>query len=151
MCYFSGCVTYLLLKKYRQIKISKMKQVGMWCLTLTCALATVFLKYDWNRGRGPPGQWLKIPLVFIDRIMWSFCVGWTVFACSTNRGGVVRRFLSWSAFVPLSRLCFGIYIVHVPFFFIKSNIARERIFYSHFSLVSTGVWMFQNPACCSEM
>ncbi|XP_037505113.2 nose resistant to fluoxetine protein 6 [Rhipicephalus sanguineus] len=135
MCYFAGCVTYFLLKKYGQVKISQMKQIGMWCLTLTCALATVFLKYDWNRGRGPPGEWIKIPLAFIDRLMWSFCIGWTVFACSTRRGGVLWNFLSWRAFVPLSRLCFGIYIVHVPLFFIKSNIARERIFYSHFTLV----------------
>nr|XP_037284188.1 nose resistant to fluoxetine protein 6-like [Rhipicephalus microplus] len=135
MCYFAGCVTYFLLKKYGQVKISQMKQIGMWCLTLACALATVFLKYDWNRGHGPRGELIKIPLVFIDRLMWSFCISWTVFACSTRRGGVLWNFLSWKAFVPLSRLCFGIYIVHVPLFFIKSNIARERIFYSHFTLV----------------
>ncbi|XP_075734387.1 nose resistant to fluoxetine protein 6-like [Rhipicephalus microplus] len=135
MCYFAGCVTYFLLKKYGQVKISQMKQIGMWCLTLVCALSTVFLKYDWNRGHGPRGEWIKVPLVFIDRLMWSFCISWTVFACSTRRGGVLWNFLSWKAFVPLSRLCFGIYIVHVPLFFIKSNIARERIFYSHFTLV----------------
>ncbi|XP_037557843.1 nose resistant to fluoxetine protein 6 [Dermacentor silvarum] len=135
MCYFSGCVTFLLLKKYGQVKISQTKQIGMWCLTLTCALATLFLKYDWNRGHGPTGEWIKIPLAFIERLMWSFCIGWTVFACSTRRGGVLWSFLSWRVFVPLSRLCFGIYIIHVPLFFIKSNIARERIFYSHFTLV----------------
>lgn len=135
ICYYSGCMTCLLVKRYRHTKISKAKQLGMWCLTLTCALACLFLKYDWNRGRGPTQQWIKIPLCFIDRLMWSVCISWTVFACATRRGGPLCSFLSWKAFVPLSRLCFGIYIVHVPFFFIKSNMARERIFYSHFTLV----------------
>lgn len=142
ICYYSGCMTCLLVKKYRHTKISKAKQIGMWCLTLTCALACLFLKYDWNRGRGPTDQWIKIPLSFIDRMMWSLCISWTVFACATRRGGPLCSLLSWKAFVPLSRLCFGIYIVHVPFFFIKSSMARERIFYSHFTLVLQTLGVF---------
>ncbi|XP_037509515.2 nose resistant to fluoxetine protein 6 [Rhipicephalus sanguineus] len=63
-------------------------------------------------------------------------MAWIWFACTTGRGGFVNRFLSWNALVPLGRLSFGVYLIHVPFYHLMHRISRERRFYSHFVLVS---------------
>ncbi|KAK8759179.1 hypothetical protein V5799_003194 [Amblyomma americanum] len=60
--------------------------------------------------------------------------------------GLLCEFLSWDAFVPLSRLSFGVYLVHSPFFLLTFHISRERIYFSHFFIVtlffSALVWCF---------
>lgn len=94
------------------------------------------MKIEWYRSSERAAESKRVFYAFTDRILWSICVAWFVFACSTGRGGFVNRFLSWNGFVPLSRLSFGVYLIHSPFFILMYNIARERIFFSHFTLVS---------------
>ncbi|XP_042148906.1 nose resistant to fluoxetine protein 6-like [Ixodes scapularis] len=56
--------------------------------------------------------------------------------------GFLGSFLSWGAFVPLSRLSFGIYILHMPYFVTSYYVARERIFYSFYSVISKTISIF---------
>ncbi|KAL1438074.1 hypothetical protein MTO96_010416 [Rhipicephalus appendiculatus] len=134
VCYFSGCLTFLLVEKYGKTKISKMIQASLWCISLFCGLYCLFMKIEWYRSSERAAESKRMFYAFTDRILWSICVAWFVFTCSTGRGGIVNRFLSWNGFVPLSRLSFGVYLIHSPFFILMYNIARERVFFSHFTL-----------------
>ncbi|XP_050052461.2 nose resistant to fluoxetine protein 6-like [Dermacentor andersoni] len=96
----------------------------------------MFMKIEWYRSYQRPTETRRLFVAFTDRILWSICLAWFVFACATGRGGFVNRFLSWGAFVPLSRLSFGVYLVHSPIFTLIYYTSRERIFFSHFTLVS---------------
>lgn len=136
VCFFSGCVTFLMTQKYGTRKISKVLQGACWCLGLSCGLYCLFMKHDWYRSDGRATEARRMLYAFTDRILWSICLSWFVFACASNRAGPVSRFLSWEGFLPLSRLSFGVYLIHSPFFLLSSHIARERIFYSHYTLVS---------------
>ncbi|KAH7984331.1 hypothetical protein HPB52_019435 [Rhipicephalus sanguineus] len=136
VCYFSGCLTFLLVEKYGKTKISKMIQASLWCISLFCGLYCLFMKIEWYRSSERAAESKRMFYAFTDRILWSICVAWFVFTCSTGRGGIVNRFLSWNGFVPLSRLSFGVYLIHSPFFILMYHIARERVFFSHFTLVS---------------
>lgn len=144
--YFAGCLTCLLDQKYRHVKISKLKLLPMWCLGTFCCLTCFFIKYDWNRGRNPTEQWAKILISIGNNISGSIFLGWLAFSCASGRGGVISRLLSWKPLVPLSRLSFGVYCIHDPFLFFYFALTRERIFFSHFTLVvlTLGVFVF----CC---
>ncbi|KAH6945047.1 hypothetical protein HPB50_006968 [Hyalomma asiaticum] len=48
----------------------------------------------------------------------------------------ICKFLSWNAFVPLSRLAFGVYLIHVPFIQLFFHISRERVPLLHYMVVS---------------
>ncbi|KAH7982759.1 hypothetical protein HPB52_006940 [Rhipicephalus sanguineus] len=115
VCYFSGCMTFIFVEQYGKAKISKV---------------------DWNLNGDLASQTKRTALAFIDRILWSVFMAWFWFSCATGRGGFINRFLSWDGFVPLGRLSFGVYLVHVPFYHLMHRISRERRFYSHFVLVS---------------
>lgn len=136
VCFFSGCITLLLVEKYREVKISKLVQASLWCVGLSCGFYHLFMKIDWYRSSAPTSESGKLFYAFSDRIVWSICIAWITFACSTGRGGILNRFLSWDGFVPLSRLSFGVYLIHSPFYLFMYHIARERVFFSHFTLVS---------------
>ena len=44
---------------------------------------------------------------------WSLALGWIVFSCHKGYGGIVNDFLSWRAFLPLSKLTFAAYLNHI--------------------------------------
>lgn len=135
VAFFLGAITQLLLIKYSSVKITKVFQAGMWLMSATCGLTAILSMYEWNRGEYPP-EWAKLSFAFSERLLWSVWLSWLTFACSTGRGGFISTFLSWGAFVPLSRLSFGVYLLHVPYYFIRLYTARERLFFSHFTMVT---------------
>ncbi|KAH7980198.1 hypothetical protein HPB49_013746 [Dermacentor silvarum] len=146
VCYFSGCITFFLVAWFRERKIPKMFQIAAWLLAVASGLCCIFMKTAWYRTDNPTTEFGNLSTAFFDRILWSICLIWITLACATGRGGFLCKFLSWSAFTPLSRLAFGVYIVHFPFAHLTMHISRERMFYSHFFIVSfffyVLVWSF---------
>ncbi|XP_075543167.1 nose resistant to fluoxetine protein 6-like isoform X2 [Dermacentor variabilis] len=146
VCYFSGCITFFLVARFRKREIPKTFQIAAWLLAVSSGLTCIFVKIAWYRTKDPTTEFGKLSTAFFDRILWSIFLIWITLACATGRGGFLCTFLSWSAFTPLSRLTFGVYIVHLPFAQLTMHISRERLHYSHFFIVSFSfsvlVWSF---------
>ncbi|KAL3181652.1 hypothetical protein MRX96_036563 [Rhipicephalus microplus] len=136
VCFFSGCMTFFFVEKYGKVNISKTLMAVLWCIALLCGLSCVFMKLEWNMKTERPSETKRMFVAFVDRILWSSCVSWFWFTCTTGRGGFLNRFLSWDGFVPLARISFGVYLIHLPFYNLMHRISRERRFYSHFTMVS---------------
>ncbi|KAH7938271.1 hypothetical protein HPB49_022020 [Dermacentor silvarum] len=112
-------------------------QAACWCAALFCGLFCLFVRHLWYRSDGRASEPTRMAHAFTDRILWSVCVAWFMFACATSRAGPLSRFLSWEGLLPLSRLSFGAYLLHVPIQTLSYFIARERTFFSHYTLVSS--------------
>lgn len=48
----------------------------------------------------------------LSRTLWGVSLGWTVIACSTGNARLVNKILSYKLFVPLSRLCYCMYLLN---------------------------------------
>ncbi|KAL1424888.1 hypothetical protein MTO96_019750 [Rhipicephalus appendiculatus] len=107
VCYFSGCMTCLIVADFRKSKISKTLQLAGWCISVSFALFCVFVKLPW---------YLK------GESHHERC-----------RGGPVTKFLSWNAFVPFSRLSYGVFLIHLPLFELMMHSSRERVHFSEFN------------------
>ncbi|XP_077501007.1 ankyrin repeat and BTB/POZ domain-containing protein 1-like isoform X2 [Amblyomma americanum] len=136
VCYFTGCITFFAVASFKRSKMPKVLQATAWCIAVACGMCCIFMKTVWYRTRDPTTEFGKLSAAFFDRILWSIFLAWITLSCATGRGGFLNKFLSWSAFTPLSRLAFGVYIIHLPFIHLCLHISRERIFFSHFSVVS---------------
>ncbi|XP_077501011.1 ankyrin repeat and BTB/POZ domain-containing protein 1-like isoform X1 [Amblyomma americanum] len=136
VCYFTGCITFFAVASFKRSKMPKVLQATAWCIAVACGMCCIFIKTVWYRTRDPTTEFGKLSAAFFDRILWSIFLAWITLSCATGRGGFLNKFLSWSAFTPLSRLAFGVYIIHLPFIHLCLHISRERIFFSHFSVVS---------------
>lgn len=137
MCYFSGCITFLIMDDFRQRKITKAMRLAGWCMASACMLCCVFMKIAWYRSPNPTSVVGNLLAAFSDRFLWSVFLAWTMLVCSTGRGGVVAKFLSCDVFVPLSKLSFGVYLIHLPFIELMAHASRERLYFSHFTQIST--------------
>ena len=47
-----------------------------------------------------------------SKTLWSLALGWVIFSCHKGYGGVVNSFLSWKAWIPLSKLSYAAYLIH---------------------------------------
>ncbi|XP_065299088.1 nose resistant to fluoxetine protein 6-like [Dermacentor albipictus] len=146
VCYFSGCVTFLLMGDFKKRNITTGMQVAAWCVSVGCGLISVFAKLAWYRSPSPTSEAVTLLVAFFDRILWSVFIVWFTLACASGRGGFVGKFLSWNVFVPLSKLSFGVYLIHVPFIQVMLHASREKILWSKFNLVtlwfSVLIWSF---------
>ncbi|XP_077505899.1 nose resistant to fluoxetine protein 6-like [Amblyomma americanum] len=133
VCYFSGCITFLIMDDFRRLKMSKGTQLVGWCVATSCCLCVVFMKAPWYHRPNPASQFVKILATVSDRLLWSLFLAWTTLACSTGRGGFVGRFLSCNVFVPLSKLSCGVYLIHFPLILLMLHASRERLHLSHFT------------------
>lgn len=140
--YFVGCLTAILLQKYRKAEISLVTEVVMWCASAACAVTCILARHRWNSGTIDPGAWQDVAFAFFDRLLWSVFLGWLTIACARGRAGFIGTFLSWEAFVPLSRMSFGVYLVHLPYFVAMCFVSRERMFYSMLGVISATFSIF---------
>ncbi|XP_075558963.1 nose resistant to fluoxetine protein 6-like isoform X2 [Dermacentor variabilis] len=115
VCFFSGCMTLLVLDDFSNRKISKV---------------------PWYTRRDAPSGAAKLVAAFFERVLWSLFLAWVTLTCATGRGGFVGRFLSSSVFAPLSKLSFNVYLIHYPFLMAMLHATRERIHFSHFNQVT---------------
>ncbi|XP_075539822.1 nose resistant to fluoxetine protein 6-like [Dermacentor variabilis] len=146
VCYFGGCMTYLVVDDFKERKISKWFQQVCWYGSVACCLFCVFVKFAWYRSPNPVSAGVALLAAFLDRILWTLFLAWITLACSTGRGGALSKLLSWNAYVPLSKLSFGVYLIHVPFLHLLFRASRERMFWSIFNqltlLFLLLVWSF---------
>nr|XP_054931451.1 uncharacterized protein LOC129386951 [Dermacentor andersoni] len=89
VCYFGGCMTYLVLEDFKERKISKRFQQVCWYGSVACCLFCVFVKFAWYRSPNPVSMGVALLAAFLDRILWTLFLVWITLACSTGRGVAV--------------------------------------------------------------
>lgn len=110
--FFAGIwVGWLLFKTRGQtLKISKLAVLALWAASTGLALTVIYGIFPWH---DPTYDISKLEGTFyagLSRFTWAVAVSWVMFACIKGYGGIVNKFLSWSAFMPLGRLCFCVYL-----------------------------------------
>ncbi|XP_025111704.1 nose resistant to fluoxetine protein 6-like [Pomacea canaliculata] len=83
-----------------------------WAVATGCALSVLYGLHGASTG-SPMTLATSAFYNAVSRHVWGACVCWVVVACVTGNGGFVNTILSWSAFVPLSRLTYCIYLLHI--------------------------------------
>ncbi|XP_077525581.1 nose resistant to fluoxetine protein 6-like isoform X2 [Haemaphysalis longicornis] len=141
VCYFGGCITFFAVQKYRKENMSKFVKVAMWGAAMGCGAACVLYRFDWTRGV-EHSDVANVLLALWDRTIWTIGLSALTFLCATRRGGVVQRLLSCAPLAVLSRLTFGVYLIHYPFFYVWLTAARERTYQNIFNMVSSSVVVF---------
>ena len=110
---------YMVMESGRQYRIHRYSQVLGSILMTLIALACLFATYpDYIL---PEGLSRPVLLVYqtLSRPLWSMAVGWLLFVCSINQGGVINQVLSWPVWAPLARLNYSCYLVHATVIYIS--------------------------------
>ena len=73
-------------------------------------LSNLFAKY--SPGHPSWSMFQTIMYNCFSKTLWSLALGWIIFSCHKGYGGIVNSFLSWKAWIPLSKLTYAAYLIH---------------------------------------
>ncbi|CAC5392295.1 unnamed protein product [Mytilus coruscus] len=111
--YLVGMFTgYLLYRTRCNIRISKYLNLLGWGIATGVSMAVLYGLYDDMNGERLSTE-MSALYNTVHRTVWGACVAWVIFACATGYGGFVNVILSWKGFIPLSRLTYMAYLVHI--------------------------------------
>ncbi|ESP03045.1 hypothetical protein LOTGIDRAFT_230482 [Lottia gigantea] len=80
----------------------------------TAGLLVNYLTYDQVIGDHTPwGPDSNITFQTLFRLVWALVLFWLIFVCVHGYGGFVNTILSWGAWIPLSRLTYAAYLIHL--------------------------------------
>lgn len=63
------------------------------------------------------------------RFVWGSAVAWVIYACHYKRGGIVNTILSWPVWMPLARLTFSAYLLHMEVIYTYTILQETAIHY----------------------
>lgn len=109
---------YLLYKtKSKEVRIPHGFNIIMWQLSLLTMYVVIFGISTLLEDDTPTGHsWNSFQSIMYNcfsKTGWSLALAWIVFSCHKGYGGVVNSFLSWKAWIPLSKLTYGAYLIHI--------------------------------------
>ncbi|OQV21128.1 Nose resistant to fluoxetine protein 6 [Hypsibius exemplaris] len=134
--YLIGMLTGYLLVIYKEEKLKIRKEVvfGLWAVSAAMALAVLYGLYDVNNGHSLTSAGSAIYNT-LSRNGWALAVCWLIFACVQGYGGFVNTLLSWNVLVPLSRVTYCCYLIHIPIMLIFYLSKTTNVDFSHLAVV----------------
>ncbi|KAL1427934.1 hypothetical protein MTO96_003092 [Rhipicephalus appendiculatus] len=84
--FFGGCITFYVVGKFKNEKISKGVQVMLWSVVIIFTVACVVYRFEWTRGT-KHSELAKVSLAFWDRIHWTLVLALFTFILVSGRGG----------------------------------------------------------------
>ena len=118
--YLPGIFTGLLLHETRGVKIKGLNWptalIG-WMAAFATGLAVVYGVNFTSVFNSTAEEKTTIENAFYNsfgKMSWAVCLAWIVFVSEKGFGGVINSILSWSAFMPLAKLCYIAFLVHLP-------------------------------------
>ncbi|VDI72520.1 Hypothetical predicted protein [Mytilus galloprovincialis] len=104
---------YILYRTNCKVRINRYLNLAIWSAAIGTGMAIVYGLYDDINSETPLPTSVAAFYNAVHRTAWGLCISWVIFACATGNGGFINTILSWKAFIPLSRLTYMAYLVHM--------------------------------------
>ncbi|XP_059484131.1 uncharacterized protein LOC132201727 [Neocloeon triangulifer] len=133
--YLFGMILAYILANKMTIKLPKWSVILDWILNTALCLAIIYvIIIPYSKGYDYDNISAAFYAAF-HRLGWSVGVSWVIWACVNGYGGPVDSILSWKYFLPLSKLSFCAYLVHMDLMYYHMSIIRSLSYLSHFEMV----------------
>ncbi|XP_059352860.1 nose resistant to fluoxetine protein 6-like isoform X2 [Daphnia carinata] len=121
--------------KNRTLKLNKGVVISGWFIASLIGLAVLYGMVPYLNEYEVPdmNDVARVSYGALHRFAWATSVAWIVFACIHGYGGLVNRFLSWKAFIPLARLTYVVYLVHFTYLTVYHGYIRKPYYYTKFT------------------
>ncbi|KAF6037766.1 hypothetical protein EB796_003922 [Bugula neritina] len=121
----------------RSYKIPTLLNLALWGVSAALCMSVVYGPFSANMGYHVVYLPEDIFYSGLARSAWALGISFVMISCSLNQGGWVNEFLSWKGFVPLSRMTYCAYLVHIPGLLVIFNTARHGILFTDIQLTLT--------------
>ena len=107
---------------------------ALWTIAPACCLMMVFGLYKTWHGH-PFTKAENVMYIMFSHTFYSIGIALMIYACHNGFGGIINRFLSWSFWIPLSRLTFMAYLYHPMVLTLIFNTMRFSLIYTDWLLI----------------
>ncbi|XP_066303333.1 O-acyltransferase like protein-like [Branchiostoma lanceolatum] len=121
-------------KQTKSMALKMLVPVG-WLVAAATALTVLYATYGKYNGTTFQTESENVLYLTVHRTVWAMAIGWVVVACYHGYGGVVNTILSWDAWVPLSRLTYCAYLIHLLVILAVYLSMEVKIHYSAFTMI----------------
>jgi len=117
--YLVGMMLGYLLLQTKDWNTSRLRtylfNVSGWSVAIFLSLSTLYGPYKTVRKNNPHPFTRAENIMYgtFARCAWSLALAWVIFACHRGLGGLVDKILSARFWIPLSRLTYCAYLVHL--------------------------------------
>lgn len=125
----------------KNVATSPNVEMALWLVSSALACGVLFASFPWNQGYLPDAVTNSLYGGF-HQLLWALAFFWPSYACATGRGGVLNKVLAWSFFIPLSRLTFSIYLIHVLLYMTRMLRLRTYINTDEYFQLTTALGVF---------
>jgi len=112
---------------------------GMWYAGAVVALgvmvAILYCLHPSYNGH-PTGLTFNVLYHGLNRLIWSCAIAFFVLACALGRLRFVNKLLSLPIFLPLSKLSYSCYLIHITILQVSTSVDRVLLHYTDYSLVT---------------
>ncbi|XP_077990383.1 O-acyltransferase like protein-like [Glandiceps talaboti] len=121
-------------------KINRWLNAFLWLIVFSVGIYVVYSR-TWQ------GQSLPITYSYVyellHRTLFSVCIAWVIYACATGNAGFINTFLSWRMWLPLAKMNYVAYLVHLTIIQIYTGSSRYMLYYStmHMITLFAGIWL----------
>lgn len=116
----------------KSIKLSRKAVAIGWTLCSATMLTIIFAQYPLHQENFKEiSPFADATYSSLHGIFWCLAMAWVIIACHLTNNGVVERFLSLSVWLPISKLSFCIYLMHIPVQFIYLSSIRTPAYVSY--------------------
>ncbi|XP_028176246.1 nose resistant to fluoxetine protein 6-like [Ostrinia furnacalis] len=128
--FFAG--GYFASKKKNNIVLSKKRSVTGACAATVIMLLVMVIgtSYLWRSYSPTEGALYAAA----NRPVWAIGVVLLILCCSFGDVPLLKSFLCWYPWVPLSRLAYGLYLTHTVLIIRNVGIARNPVYYDNLSV-----------------
>ncbi|XP_071955988.1 nose resistant to fluoxetine protein 6-like [Antedon mediterranea] len=133
--YLVGMALGYILYKYKgRVRMPRYVAIMGWMAATGIALAVVYGLYG-NFHGDPLNKAASVVYATFSRFSWAVALAWVAFACVTGYGGPVNSLLSWSFWIPLSRINYCAYLLHPIIMFVFYYSLPNMIYFTDLLLV----------------
>lgn len=111
--------------------------VGWFISLFTLGLMLFGLYPDYHTPENPLNLTEHILYQATSRTIWGVALAFIVFSCAMDKGGMINDMLSWPVWVPLSKLNFCAYLIHVEFIQFYNRTQEQPPFFQNITLAYT--------------
>ncbi|XP_037067998.1 nose resistant to fluoxetine protein 6-like [Pollicipes pollicipes] len=103
----------------RQVTLRWWQWLLGWIVAFAIGISVVYGMTGYQMPWDPqPSKAVAVTYGGLHRFAWGLAVSWVIFACVTGYGGFVNMLLSYPGFIPLSRLTYAGYLIHINVLFV---------------------------------
>ncbi|KAI6189817.1 Acyltransferase 3 domain-containing protein [Aphelenchoides bicaudatus] len=110
--YIIGFLLGYFLQRTQKIRMNRVVNVAGWILCVGMAAAVIYPAREWSLGT-PMAVGYRAIFSSLSRIGWGMILTWIIISCQSGYGGPINEFLSWDGWLPLGRLSYSAYLIHL--------------------------------------